>query len=414
MLFLHLLRLYPPLLRSSIPHPPCPVPHTRRGHCQKRFAETTVSPPDAVAGLYLHVPFREAPCRYDDTAVVPAPPSYDAFAQAVTTELRHYADRYDAPIRTIYVGGGRPSLLDLETLRWLFDAIRAGFETPLEEVTVELNPADADAAYLEGLRALGVDRLSLDVMSFHPDDLTALETPHTVREAEAALDAVRAAGFARFSIDLFFGWAGQDPLHWKANLEKAARLGVPHLALVECTADVLPQADDDTRAEQYRFAMTYLPGQGYEHYEVAHFARPGRRGLHNERHWNHTNYLGVGPSAHSFWWDDLPAYRWANVRNLARYTALLQQRHLPIAQKTPLTLPDLAAEYVLLRLRTRDGLDLATLQSRYGVDLVAQKGDALARLRDKQYIEPIRNGCLRLTDRGLLVCDAVTQQLLPD
>ncbi len=353
-----------------------------------------------MAGLYLHVPSR---------ALAP-----NAFVTTALAELRHYADRYDEPIRTIYVGGGRAARLGLGPLRRLFAAIRSGFETALEEVTVELNPADAERAYLEGLRALGVDRLSLDVRSFHPDDLAALDAPHSARQAEAALDAVRAAGFERFSVDLVFGWAGQEPLRWRANLQMAVRLGLPHVALAECTGDRHPAANEDARANLYRFAMEYLPAEGYEHYEVSHFARPGQRGLHNQRHWDHTNYLGIGPSAHSFWWDELPAFRWANVRNAARYAALLAQRHLPIAHKTPLDRPDLAAEYVLLRLRTRDGLDLDTLRSRYGVDLAAQKDAALARLLDENYIEPIRDGRVRLTRRGLLVCDAVTQKLLPD
>lgn len=354
-----------------------------------------------MAGLYLHVPSRGI--------------SHDAYVEAVTAEVHHYAARCDAPFRTLYVGGPRPSQLDLDALRRLLAPARTHLAaTDLEEATIELHPADAAPAYLEGLRAMGFDRLNLDLLSFFPDDLTALGATHTADQAEAALDAARAAGFRHLSIDLFFGWKDQDPLRWNANLQKAVRLDVPHIAITECTGDRMTAASDDARAAQYCFAMNYLREQGYEHYEVAHFARPGRRSLHNQRHWNHTNYLGLGPSAHSFWWDDLPAHRWANVYNPARYAALLRQRHLPVAQRTPLDRAALAAEYVLLRLRTRDGLDLDTLDTRYGFDLRTIKADALARLIDENYIEPIRDGTLRLTDRGLLVCDAVTRQFLPD
>lgn len=368
-----------------------------------------------MAGLYVHIPFRATPCLYDDSPVVLARPPYRSYLQAVQRELRDAARHYTEPIRTVYLGGGRPSLLDADALRELLSTIQTCFDaTPLEEVTLELNPADADAAYLRAVRALGIDRISLEMMSFFPDDLAALQAPHTADQAEAALHAVPAAGFERFSVDLLFGWAAQDPLHWKANLQKAARLGAPHLTVIECTGEQLSEADTDQRADQLAFAMDFLPEQGYEQYEVSHFARPGQRGLHNERHWDHTNYLGVGPSAHSFWWDDLPAYRWANVRNLARYEALIRQHQPPIIQHTPLDLPDLAAEYVLLRLRTRDGLDLNRLRVRYGVDLQARKADTLARLADAGYLEPAGAERIRLTPRGMLQCDTITQQLLPD
>lgn len=368
-----------------------------------------------MAGLYIHVPFRATPCLYDDSPIVLAQPPFRAYRRAMQAELAYYAEHLAAPIRTLYVGGGRPSLLDLDALAQLLAAARAfGPAADWEEATLELNPADADPAYLRGLRELGIDRLSLDVMSFYDADLAALQAPHTAGQAEAALDAARQAGFERLSIDLLFGWAAQDPLHWKASLQKAARLGVPHLAVVECTGDQLAEADDALRADQYLFAMEFLPDRGYEHYEISHFAQPGHRGLHNARHWDHTNYVGVGPAAHSFWWDELPAHRWANVRNLARYEALVRQGQRPLAQHTPLDLPALADEYVLLRLRTRDGLDLDTLASRYGVDLEAQRGEALARLMRDGYLELSPDRRLRLTRRGLPLCDAVTHKLLPN
>ena len=368
-----------------------------------------------MAGLYIHIPFRTTPCLYDDSPIVLARPPYTSTLQAIQHELRDLADRFAAPIRTIYVGGGRPSLLDTDALQTLLSTIREHFDAGmLEEVTLELNPADADADFLRAVREMGFDRVSVEVMSFFADDLAALQASHTAKQAESALDAVQHAGFERFSVDLLFGWAALDPIHWKANLQKAIRLGAPHLAIVECTGDQLSEATDEVRAEQYQFAMAFLPDKGFEHYEVSHFARPGQRGMHNARHWDHSNYLGAGPSAHSFWWDDLPAHRWSNVGNLPRYEALLRQQHRPIAQQTPLDLPALADEYVMLRLRTRDGLDLDVLNTRYGVDLSAQKANTLAQLEDAGYLTFDTDRRIRLTPRGMLLCDAVTQELLPN
>lgn len=369
----------------------------------------------AVAGLYLHVPFRTTPCLYDDSPVVLARPPYRSYLQAVQQELRDYAQRHRAPIRTIYLGGGRPALLPPDALDTVLGTIREHFDadTP-EEVTLELNPADADPALLRAIAARGVDRVSLEVMSFYAEDLAHLQAPHTAEQAAAAVRAVAAADFASYSVDLLFGWAAQDPLHWKASLQRAARMGAPHIAVVECTGEQLTEAPPPIRADHLQFAANFLSDQGYEHYEVSHFARPGHRGIHNQRHWDHTNYLGAGPSAHSFWWDDLPAMRWANVSNLARYEALLRQHHRPIAHQTPLDRAALADEYLLLRLRTRDGLDLDTLRTRYGLDLRARKADTVARLIDAGYLEPIQEACLRPTPRGMLMADTLTHHLLPN
>src|SRR5690606_7084564 len=153
---------------------------------------------------------------------------------------------------------------------------------------------------------------------------------------------------------------------------------------------------------------------GYAHYEISSFARPGFEAVHNARYWEHANYLGFGPSAHSFWWKGLPAYRWANERNLNRYEALLGGRQLPLAGKEALTLDQLANEYILLRLRTSDGIDLDRLDRRYGADLLDEKVDELAWLEGEGLIEPVRNRRVRLTDKGKLLCDAVTARLLLD
>lgn len=374
-----------------------------------------------MAGLYVHVPFRARPCLYDDSPLVLAEAPHASFLQAVQAELQHYAQHYAQryagaePIRTIYIGGGRPSLLSRDELRRLLQTIREHFEAEaLEEVTLEIHPADASDAYLRGTHELGIDRVSMDVISFYADDLERLQADQPDLSREVAVERLHDAGFDRFTIDLYFGWAEQPGMRWKANLQKADRLTVPHISIVECTGDQLAEASEDLRADQLQFAMEYLHNQGYEHYEISHFARPHHRGIHNQRHWNHSNYLGVGPSAHSFWWNGERAVRWSNVRNLARYEALIDQHHRPIAQQTELSDEDLAAEYVMLRLRTADGLDLDVLKSRYGFDLRAERADALARFAGEGYIELFNERHVRLTDRGKLVADTIISALLPD
>ncbi|MDA1334288.1 MAG: coproporphyrinogen-III oxidase family protein, partial [Bacteroidetes bacterium] len=294
------------------------------------------------------------------------------------------------------------------------------------ETTFELNPEDASEAYLASLRAHGIDRLSVGIQSFFEDDLRFMNRVHDADMARAIIPTIRQAGFNNFSVDLIFGLPEQPPEYWSANLEIACAADVPHLSTYSLTIEdgtplknrverglVTPVEEQDI-TDQFQFTMEYLEGKGFEHYEVSSFAKPGQRAIHNHRYWNHANYIGLGPSAHSFWWSGLPAERWANVRNMKRYEALLQQHVLPIDESEHLDLDTLADEFVMLRLRTSDGLDLEELESRYGVDLLIDRVDELASLESGGFIRPIRNQMVQLTDLGMTVCDMVTTRLLPD
>lgn len=381
-----------------------------------------------MAGLYLHIPFCTQRCTYCDFYFVTTQTSHASFVEAMCTEIAHYAQTYAErePIDTVYLGGGTPSLLQHDEVFRLLDTVREHFDaSAVRETTFELNPEDADLDYLRGLRQLGVDRLSIGIQSFYADDLAFMNRSHTPEEAERIVPLAREAGFDNFSVDLIFGLPEQPFEYWAANLEKAVRLEVPHLSTYGLTVEprtvlanrvkrgLVTPVDDDAMTERYRFTMDYLRARGYEHYEVSSFARPGARAVHNQAYWTHANYLGFGPSAHSFWWKGLPARRWSNVRNLRRYEALLLQHQLPLEERDALGLDALANEYLLLRLRTADGLDLDRLLTRYGVDLLYEKGDEVEWMAQEGYLAH-RDGHLRLTDAGFAVCDAITARLTLD
>ncbi len=357
--------------------------------------------------------------------------SHTSFVQALCTELEHYALDYShEPVETIYFGGGTPSLLHLDDVYRILRTIDDHYDTSLvREMTFEINPEDADLDYLRGLHALGIDRPSIGIQSFFDDDLRFMNRCHDERKAEAVTSLVRRAGFENFTVDLIFGLPQQPIEYWAANLEKIVQLDVPHLSTYSLTIEentvlhkhvqrgLVTPAGDETLASRYQFTMDYLRTHGYEQYEISSFARPGRRAQHNQLYWNHTNYLGLGPSAHSFWWKALPspvAVRWANVRNLRRYEALLQQRQTPLEFRDLISYDMLADEHIMLSLRTADGLNLDVLESKYGTDLLFEKIDELAELEAAGYIHPIRNSRVRLTDKGKLLCDAVTAKLLLD
>lgn len=381
--------------------------------------------PTIMAGLYLHIPFCKQRCVYCDFYFTTTRTEYGSFIDALCTELAAYAERYSEPVETLYFGGGTPSLLSPDELERILTVVHHHFDTSaVEETTLELNPDEVDLDYLQALRSLGVDRLSIGIQSFFESDLEFMNRSHTAEEAEQIIPMARKAGFENFSVDLIFGLPDQPEEHWKANLEKVARLEVPHLSTYGLTIEektplgnrvqrgLVEPASEEEMAARYRFTMNYLRERGYEHYEISSFARPGLRARHNQRYWRHANYLGFGPSAHAFWWNGHgSARRWANVANLRRYEALLQQRHLPLGEQETLDADALADEHVMLRLRTADGLDLEHLHDRYGRDLRTQRAETLDRLEAAGHLQMSGN-TVRLTDEGKLVADEVTAALL--
>ena len=371
-----------------------------------------------MAGLYLHIPFRRARRSYDDSYyVVAEAPDFEHYQAALCRELQSYVEPQvtDEPITTLYVGGGRASLLPFARARSILRTLLETIDvSAVEEVTVEVSPADASRRSLHDLKRLGVNRLSLEVLSFSSEPLRAANAPHSVTDARRALQHTRDAGFDTVSVDLLFGLPSQSVGTWEATLREALKRDVPHITIMEAAAP--DSASEEKRAEQLKRAMTLLESEGYEQYELTHFARPGHRSLHQENHYAHGNYIGVGPSAESFWWTNRAgsgrARRWANVSDVDRYAELLRQRYPPASYRQTLNERELAQEYILLRLRTSAGLDLRQLALRYGVDLQTEKETLLHRLRDDHLIHDDPD-CIRLTPRGRLLTDAITTKLLP-
>ena len=353
--------------------------------------------------------------------------NFGAFVQALEAEIEVYGREFGGkePIETLYFGGGTPSLLPLDEIAKIVASVERNFDTStLCEVTLEMNPEEAKPPYLRGLRDLGITRLSLGVQSFFDEDLQFMNRAHNAVQAEAAVEAVGDV-FDTFSVDLIFGLPDQPFEYWAANLEKAIRLGAPHFSTYSLTVEestplakqvsrgLVEPADDETMRELFLFTMQYLTDHGFDHYEVCSFAKEGQRSLHNQNYWRHRNYLGFGPSAHSFWKTTRSvAHRWSNVRNVNRYNALLQQHELPLDEREKLKPGMLADEYHFLGLRLmEEGLDLGLLETDYGIDLLTEKRTALADL-ERNGLLTLRNNSVRLTREGAVVADAVALKLV--
>ncbi|MFK7846739.1 MAG: radical SAM family heme chaperone HemW [Rhodothermales bacterium] len=373
-----------------------------------------------MAGLYLHIPFCKQRCIYCDFYFVTSKKHIEEFVNKLVKEIGYWGTFFGPKqsLDTIYFGGGTPSLLPAEAVAEILHAIDLHFDTTAtRERSFELNPDDVDDVYLRKLRQTGINRLSIGVQSFFSEDLKWMNRAHSAEEADNIVPQAREAGFDNFSVDLIFGLPEQNETHWIKNLTKVISLDVPHLSTYGLTIEpktplykqvaqgIQHTASDQTLAHLYQQTMDVLREAGYEHYEISSFSRPDCRSQHNQLYWQHTNYLGIGPSAHSFWqMPGEPAYRWANVRNLKKYFQWNERDAPPQAFKESVEKEGLANEYIMLRLRTRDGLDLDVLSSVYGTQLP----DPILHPLLNDGLATVDGHILSLTDRGLLVCDAIT------
>ncbi len=380
-----------------------------------------------MAGLYIHVPFCMQRCVYCDFYFVTGQRDHSAFVEALCMELGQAARRgFNETVATIYLGGGTPSRLASCDIARILAATNSAFDTSrVTEVTIELNPEDTTAPYLRELRELGINRVSLGIQSFFDDDLRFMNRSHNASEATRALELVAESDLDSYSVDLIFGLPKQSRARWAANLDRLAAFGPPHVSTYALTIEaktplhkqvarglVTPVAGE-TMAALYQTTMDTLRECGLEHYEISSFSKPGHRARHNQRYWTHANYLGFGPSAHSFWWDRTSAaQRWSNVRNLRKYLSLVRSSKDATDSRETLTLETLGAERIMLGLRTAEGVEMSVLKDIYGIDLMTVNGKAIKSLVQAGLLS-CADGFLRLTDRGKHVCDSVTTRLLP-
>ena len=387
-----------------------------------------------MAGLYFHIPFCEHKCIYCDFYSI-APKDASRFADELIGRflaslemeiaLRAREERFRVPYETIFFGGGTPSLLSPSSIRKILTLLQDSFTIEAgAEITLETNPGTVDLSKLRAFRSAGVNRLSVGVQSFHDDELRFLSRIHTAREAKECLRDAFRAGFDNVGLDLIFALPGQTKEKWESSLRQAVELGPKHLScyslIVEPNTPLwrmvesrqVSPLDMEEDAGLYEHTMGYLAACGYEQYEVSNFARPGFASRHNSNYWNHTNYLGFGPSAHSFW--SPPglagdAKRWWNIANVAGYSERLERGLVPVAGEERLTIDQLLREEILLGLRS-DGIDVAGFRKRYDRDLLVSRRLQIEDLIDSE-MAVLEGGRLRLTAKGYLVCDEISAAL---
>ena len=320
-----------------------------------------------MAGLYVHIPFCKKRCLYCDFFSTTLLNRRAEYVDAILIEIKERKNEIHEPIRTVYLGGGTPSTLDINDITRILNAVDA---PDTEEITMELNPGDATFEYIRALRQIGINRLSIGVQSFQDELLQCIGRRHTAQQAIEAVRIAQEAGFDNLSIDLMYGLPNQTMAQWQADIRTAIQLGVQHISsygLMYEPGTVLTQQlesgqltamDEDEEMTMYDILCEQLKHAGFVHYEVSNFALPGYEAKHNSNYWNGTPYVGIGAGAHSYTgnvrsWnpDDLDAY----IRGIVAHD--LQR------ESETLTETDIYNERIMLGLRTKHGVPKEWIQT---------------------------------------------------
>lgn len=318
-------------------------------------------------GLYVHVPFCISKCVYCDFYSITTIESIPQWLEAIEKEMTFYYSTFPR-FDSLFIGGGTPSLLQEYYLSTLYSALRSHFSFEgNSEITIEVNPDDVDEKRLDLFHSCGINRISFGIQSFVDRELVFLRRRHTSAQAKQAIEAAIEAGFSNISLDLIYGIPGQTNKDWIATLEQAVSFKAHHISCYQLTSEgetplkimitngVIHLPPDSRTADFFLLTSRFLKSYGYIHYEVSNFAaEPNLFCFHNTKYWNHTPYLGLGPSAHSF--DGKK--RWWNHKSLDKYCSLLSEGEPPVEEFEILSLEQLQMERIYLGLRTYIGTDL--------------------------------------------------------
>ncbi len=368
-----------------------------------------------MAGLYIHIPFCSSRCVYCGFYSTTRNALQRQYVDALCREMELRSGYAGGNIHTIYIGGGTPSMLSEELLQQIFSRIDS---SKAVEVTMECNPDDITPGYAEAVSRLPVNRVSMGAQTFDNARLAFLRRRHKAEDTARAVETLRQAGIANISIDLMYGFPGETEEQWLSDIDAALALGVEHISAYSLMYEEgtplcrmleqgkVEEIDDELSSRMYYSLKDMLEDAGYEHYEISNFAKPGRRSRHNSSYWTGIPYTGIGAAAHSF---DGASRQW-NVADIDSYIAGIGRGIVP-AEREELDTDTRYNDYVMLSLRTCEGIDTAAVKRTFGEEHLRY---CLASAR--KYIE---NGLLetagdsiRLSRRGLFLSDMVMSDMM--
>ena len=338
-----------------------------------------------MAAIYFHVPFCKQACHYCNfhfsTSLKHKNPVLDAMLSELKLRKEELVET--EKINSIYFGGGTPSLLSSAEVSVLINEVKRNFNVAVDaEITLEMNPDDDRPDYLEELKTIGVNRLSVGIQSFHEEELKLMNRAHNAQEAFDVLNRIQGL-YDNFSLDLIFGLPNSTPESWQKNVEYALQFNPTHISSYLLTVEpktVLNHQIDNKQIEvlgeedvltQFNFLVDRLQAKGYDHYELSSFGKPGFRSVNNTAYWSEKPYLGIGPSAHSF---NGETRSW-NISNNAQYLKGISVGK-PMIEREKLSVADRYNEYIMIGLRMQNGISLDYIEKNFGSDykILLKKG----------------------------------------
>lgn len=367
-----------------------------------------------MAGIYLHIPFCKSKCAYCNFFSVVSEKQRVDFLDVLKNEAVERKDYLGGEdVQTIYFGGGTPSLLKPSEIAGILEVLYKNFKIiDNPEITLEANPDTVSKESLSELKSLGINRLSVGIQSFFDDDLQYLSRKHDSRHARQVLDWAQEVGFQEVTMDLIYGIPTLTDDKWRQNLEIFFTTGINHLSAYALTVEektalgqrinngAAAPVDEDAVVRQYKILVELAENQGFEHYEISNFARPGHYSKHNCIYWKGEKYLGLGPSAHSF---DVVSRQW-NVASVKDYCDDYS------FEKEELTIDDRYNEYIMTSLRTMWGVDVNHIRENFGIECSERFEKEIKRyIAGKKIYQ--KGSKYILNDDGMLFADGIAAEL---
>ena len=373
-----------------------------------------------MAGIYVHIPFCKKLCSYCDFYHIISAKDYSPFIKALLKEIsirKEYLS--DEEISTIYLGGGTPSVFSIIELETILNHIYKNFKVTDDcELTIELNPDDVQPVYLNGLKNLNINRISMGIQSWRDSDLKMLNRRHDSAQAIQALKETLNAGFENVTIDLIYGIPGMSLKDWESNLDISFSFDLKHLSAYHLTFEpktvfgkmlekgLISEIEEEESALQFNLLIEKTEAAGFIHYEISNFGKPGYFSIHNSNYWKQVNYLGVGPSAHSF---NRYSRQW-NIRDLKDYIKAINSGK-PFFESEELDSRTRFNEYIMTSLRTMWGIDLEYVEKMFekeGYDYVM---NLAGKFRNYGLIS-LEKKSLVLTNQGKLISDNIISEFM--
>lgn len=371
-----------------------------------------------MSGIYIHIPFCKQACHYCDFHFSTSLKKKSELVSALQNELVLRKNELpNEPIKTIYFGGGTPSLLNLEELTAIFKTIYTEFtiaENP--EITLEANPDDLSEEKINDLANSKINRLSIGVQSFFEEDLKLMNRAHNAEEALNSIKLARSK-FDNISVDLIYGIPGMSNERWQKNIQILLDLDIPHISSYALTVEPntalqkfiekgkIKPVDDAAAAQHFETLRTVLKNAGFEHYEFSNYGKPGYFSQNNTAYWLGKPYLGIGPSAHSY---DGNSRKW-NIANNTLYIKAIERSELPL-EVEELSITDRYNEYIMTRLRTYFGVDLVEVESKFGKEYLEYLKEQSVVLFEKEFLR-IENNVMHITEKGTFLSDGIAADL---